>query len=122
MCLTQVRWEGFDGFFDDKAFLISKLMFAERDSNIVKYAVEFDKDIERLHPLSKLKGIGANKESRSKLPNLDKTTEDYAEDLIMAIEEILEPDKAVKQSISWCKSHLRYLAVARMILHLKKLG
>ena len=72
--------------------MLSKHTFNERDSNIVKYAIEFDKDIERIHPLSKLKGIGANKESRSKLPNLDKYTEDYAEDLIMAIEEILEPD------------------------------
>ena len=122
VCLTQVRWEGFDGFYDDKAFLVSKHTFTQRDSNIIKYALEFDKDIERLHPLSKLKGIGVNKESSSKLPNLDMTTEDYAEDLIMAIKEILEPGEDVKNCSSWCKSHLRILAVSQMILHLKKLG
>lgn len=51
--------------------------------------------MERLHPLSKLKGIGANKESRSRLPNLAETTDAYAEDLLYAIEEILEPKQEI---------------------------
>ena len=80
--------------------------FENKESKLVKYAIEFDKDLERLHPLSKLKGIGANKESRSRLPNLEKTTEAYAEDLVMAIEEILEPIDEVIINPSWRKSNI----------------
>ena len=77
--------------------------------------LQFDKDIERLHPLSKLKGIGANKESRSRLPNLAKTTDAYAEDLLYAIEEIFEPIQEVQETKSWQNSRLRVLAVTQMI-------
>ena len=86
--------------------------FKDKNSNVVKYAAEFDKDIERLHPLSKLKGIGANKDSRSKLPNLANTTDEFAEDLLYAIEEIFEPSQEVQNCDSWCNSRLRVLAVA----------
>ena len=81
--------------------------FQDRNSKVVRYAKEFDKDLELLHPLSKLKGIGANRESRSRLPNLLRTTEAYAEDLVMATEEILEPDDdEVVVNKGFRKSHL----------------
>ena len=55
------------------------------------------------------------------MPNLLKTTEDVAEDLIMAIEEILEPDEEeVRVTKSWRKSNLQIYAASEMIEKLKE--
>lgn len=72
--------------------------------------------------MSKLKGIGANKESRSRLPNLVNTTDAYAEDLIYAIEEILEPKQEIQETKSWGNSRLRILAASSMLERLQELG
>ena len=56
------------------------------------------------------------------MPNLLRTTEAYAEDLVMATEEILEPDDdEVVVNKGFRKSHLQILAVSEMILRLKEL-
>ena len=65
-----------------------------------------------MHPLSKLVGIGANKESRARLPNLLKVEEAYADDLTMAIEDLLAPSEQVQERKSWQRSKLRILAIA----------
>lgn len=95
--------------------------FKDQNSKFVKYADEFSKDLKRLHPLSKLEGIGANKESRARLPNLINCEEAYAEDLIMAIEDLLSPSEEVQACLSWQRSRLRILAVAQMMNRLVEL-
>ena len=57
--------------------------------------------MEDLHPLRKLHGVNVNKESRARLPNLLKTTADYADDLLMAVDELFEPDEALASNEAW---------------------
>ena len=95
VCITQGQWPGYDTFFDSKAFTLGIEEFKDKDSKFTRYAAEFQKDIEQLHPLAKLKGIRGNKESRSRLPDLEGTTEAFVEDLQYAIDEILSPSEEV---------------------------
>ena len=95
VCITQGQWPGFDTFFDSKAFSLAIEEFKDKDSKFTRYAAEFQKDINQLHPLAKLKGIRANKESRSRLPEIESTTEAFAEDLKFAIDEILSPSEDI---------------------------
>lgn len=85
-------------------------------------AEEFAKDLQTLHPLSKLQGIGANRESRSKLPNLDKTTANYADDLIMAVTELLNPGDGTEDKKSWQLSRLTVCATLKIVRRLRDLG
>ena len=85
-------------------------------------AKEFSDDLRRLHPLSKLKGINENEYSRSKLSNLKDTTEDYSDDLVMAIDELLNPSIDIQQCDSWQFSRLRICAATEIILRLHELG
>ena len=61
------------------------------DCNLLKYAYAFAKELRDLCPLSKLDGINPTRGSRSRLPNLHKTSLDYSDDLEYAVEELLCP-------------------------------
>lgn len=80
--------------------------------------MEFAKDLQDLHPLSKLKGIHANVESRSQLPNLEATTVDFSDDLVMAIDELLNPNEdgaGFTATQSWRDSQTRVYAAGEII-------
>ena len=59
-------------------------------------AKEFTDDLLKLHPLSKLSGTNENEQSRLSLPNLLETTDDYSDDLVMAIDELLNPPEDIQ--------------------------
>lgn len=82
----------------------------------------FAKELALLHPLSKLKGLNTNPESRSRLPNLEATTEDYADDLFMSVEELLSPGSDYCQTESWLNSRTRICAVIEIMKRLGELN
>ena len=53
---------------------------------------EFAEDLIQLHPLSKLKGINENESSRFRLPNLETMTEQFSDELVVVIDELLNPE------------------------------
>jgi len=85
---------------------------------LLKFAYAFSQELAELCPLSKLDGINANKQARSRLPNLEKTTEDFSDDLEFAVEELLNPIEEVKASHSWQVSRVRVFALDRISLRL----
>lgn len=82
---------------------------------VIGIAQEFAQDLHDLLPVSKLQGINANRESRSRLPNLVETTVDYSDDLVMAIDELLNPPAEISESPSWINSRMRIIAVLKII-------
>ena len=85
------------------------------DQTLLKFAFSFAQDLQDLCPLSKLNGVNPNKYSRSRLPNLEKMTLDYSDDLAFAVDELFNPvEKEVKASHSWQVSRLRVFAVDRI--------
>ena len=122
VCCTSPYGVGFEAFCDvifeeDE----NKKLVTVLDERMKTIAEEFALDLKNLHPLSKLKGINTNKESRSQLPNLDETTVDYADDLVMAVDELLNPPGDIYSSESWLRSRLRICAVAEIIKRLNEL-
>jgi len=84
-------------------------------------AQQFSNDLLSIHPLSKLKGINTNEWSRSKMPDLSETTEDYADDLVMAIDELLNPAEDIQNCVSWQLSRQRVCASALIIKRIHEL-
>ena len=76
----------------------------------------------QLHPLTKFKGLNVNKESKSRLPNPQKTTVDYADDLVMSVDELLNPEGDYCTTESWLKSRTRICATIEIIKRLGELG
>ena len=62
---------------------------------------EFADDLLNLHPLSKLRGINTNEHSNQKYPNLLDVTEHYADELVVCIDEILNPAQDIQACDSW---------------------
>ena len=62
---------------------------AALEPEIKKLMAEFSKDLYQLHPLHKMEGVNANKESKIMLPNLDNVKQHDCDDLIMVVIELL---------------------------------
>lgn len=109
-----------DAFYDTTAFTILFVAFGKvpNDYPDKKIAHQFDEMIARLHPLSKLKGVAPNKDSKKRLPILSSVKTANVDDLIMAIDELLNPSQELQRCPSWRLSRLPILATAEIILRL----
>ena len=74
-----------------KAMMVKNLLFSQIDETLLSFTYEFARELRELSPISKLEGIGANKWSRIRLPDLTKMTLEYCYDLEFAVDELLEP-------------------------------
>ena len=87
-----------------------------------KITQRFASDLHHLHPLSKLRGINAHRETKLGLPYLEKTTVDYADDLVMSVDELLNPVGDYCTTESWLNSRTRICATIEIISRLGELG
>ena len=87
-----------------------------------KITQTFASDLHHLHPISKLRGINAHRETLSVLPDLEKITVDYADDLVMTVDELLNPVGDYCTTESWLNSRTRICATIEIIRRLGELG
>ena len=72
--------------------------------------------------MNKLKANAkTSREARSRLPNLLTATVDVSDDLVMAIDELLNPTEQLKKSKSWRASRLCFLLCVKIIQRLSEL-
>ena len=74
-----------------------------------------------LHPLSKLSGCGTENKEYSNFPNLKNISIDYADDLLMAVDELIHPGADIEATKEWKTSRLAICAVAQITERLQAL-
>ena len=73
-----------------------------------------------LYPQAKLEGTRTNDATRSILPVLKDVTDDYADDLLMAIDDLFDVSKAKDES--WKKCRIQIIIAFKIINRLKELN
>ena len=81
---------------------------------------KFKNNLLWIHPLGKLKGFQQNNSTRVKLPTLSEITEDYADDLLMAIDDVFDVSK--EKDNEWKKTRIRLVIATKIIERLQELN
>ena len=99
---------------NEKASEISTIVFMRsKPAYYLQHAIN-------LYPQAKLEGKRTNDATRSILPVLADVTDDYADDLLMAIDDLIDVSKCKDES--WKKCRIQILIAFKIIHRLKELN
>ena len=102
-------------YIDEDAGEAARMAIENQDS-----AQKYYEQLEELRPAAKLTGQRTNDVTRGILPNLAEITDDYADDLLMAIDDLF--DVSNHKDDSWKRIRVQILLSFKIVHRLKELN